>query len=62
MSAGRSLLGVAMVAVGVLQHMGQAMAADGAQAGVVDIMVLAMATLMLLATMHHPWFTQLRQW
>ena len=62
MLAGRSLLVGVMAAVGVLQHTGQVMAADGAQAGVVDIMALVMASLMLLATMHHPWFTQLRQW
>ena len=66
MSVGRSPLGevtaAAMVAVGVRQHMGQVMAADGALVGVVDITVPAMATLMLPATMRHPWFTQRHQW
>jgi hypothetical protein len=66
MSAGQSPLGAATVAamavVGVRQHTGQVMVADGVQAGVVGITAPAMATHMLLAFMRHPWFTQRHQW
>ena len=51
-----------MAAVGVQQHTALVGVVAGGQAGVVDIMAPAMATLMLLATMHHPWSTQLRRW
>ena len=64
MSAGQSPLGAVMevmAAVGVQQHTDQVMVVDGVQAGVADITVLAMVTLMLVLTMRHPWFMQRHQ-